>query len=188
MGALWSVLGARSTLRDRTPDQTAPGVKSSLLSRNYNVRQNPIHQQFWKLIRDRFEVHGVVTTNYEIMAEQGLHENYGEHRSKPMSYRGGLPFNLKVRGMLDVTKSRAEEISLGKDVALGKMHGSINWAFEPCGADKAVVLKIHDDVRAAVRLSRRFGLDPTTAPVQPQFSAQAQAKNGFRSRSRLLGW
>ena len=137
--------------------------------------RDPVHRKFWDFLRGKFKVHGVVTTNYDIMAEQGLHQSYSESRSKPIFYYGGLPFDLKVRKMLDVTKRKVEEVSLGKDVVLCKMHGSINWAFEPCGADKAEVLKIHDDVRAAVRSSPRFGRVAMIPPLpekrmDPHFS------------------
>ncbi|MBV8858475.1 MAG: hypothetical protein JOZ02_16195 [Acidobacteria bacterium] len=112
---------------------------------------NEVHKDFWEKIRGAFTLKYVVSMNYDILAEQGLKCQYSKERVAPICYYGGFQWQQVVKKMTDVTKHRYENVELGHEVALFKMHGSINWAFEPHG------FKIHDDVRAAFRVDQKLG-------------------------------
>lgn len=128
---------------------------------------NVTHRQFWTFVRTRFHLHAVVTMNYDILAEQGLKENYSKHRTAPLCFYGGFPYHQFVRKMTNAAKKEYEDVRLGHEVALFKMHGSINWAEEPHG------FKIHDDVRAVFRETREHGyaavVPPMPEKVQPDW-------------------
>ena len=123
--------------------------------------ENQDHRDFWATIRGKFSLKYVVTMNYDILAEQGLKDHYGKERTPPICYYGGFPWQQVVKKMTDVTKGKYENVELGHEVILFKMHGSINWAFEPHG------FKIHDDVRAAFRVDPKLG-KVAIIPPQPE--------------------
>jgi hypothetical protein len=52
-------------------------------------------------------------------------------------------------------------VQLGHDVPIYKLHGSMNWAWEP----HTLTLKIHDDVRAAFRAGNH-GIPAIIPPVE----------------------
>ena len=97
--------------------------------------------------------------NYDLLAEQGLRDEYTEERLAPICYYGGWPYVQYVRVMKDLAPPRWEEVRLGEEIILHKMHGSLNWAREPHG------LKIHDDVRAAFRVDASKGQILVVPPI-----------------------
>jgi hypothetical protein len=129
---------------------------------------NEVHRIFWPFILKKFDIKNIVTTNYDILIEQGLKKEYNDHREPPLCYYGGYPYLQKVRKLLDVTKRKSEEVELGHKICLFKLHGSLNWVEEPHG------YKIHDDVRAVFRKSRKLGrprfIPPLTEKEQPKWA------------------
>jgi len=120
------------------------------------------HRLFWQaLIRD-FQLEAVVTTNYDILVEQGLREKYSSHRNKPLFHYGGFPYTQYVRKMTNVVTGEFEEIKLDGPIALFKMHGSLNWSYE-WSPDR---MKMHDDVRAAFRADREVGVPEVVPPLE----------------------
>jgi len=147
-GATWedALDFAMARLVNLPPGKNAPyyhGITTSV--------QDETHRHFWPFIRERFEIKSVVTMNYDILAEQGLKKSYSKHRQAPLCFYGGFPYTQTVRMMKDVVTRKHEKVPLGHEVAIYKMHGSINWANEPHS------FKIHDDVRAAFRSTREPG-------------------------------
>ena len=67
----------------------------------------------------------------------------------PVFYYGGHPYNQHVQKMIRLSGAgpRSVAVPLGHQVPIYKLHGSINWAWEP----HSETLKVHDDVRAAFR-------------------------------------
>jgi hypothetical protein len=120
-----------------------------------------VHRQFWGLLRRDFDLKAVVTMNYDILAEQGLHETYSSHRTKPLFHYGGFPYTQYIRQMTDVTTKNAKDIKLDGPIALFKMHGSLNWSYE-WSPDR---MKMHDDVRAVFRSKRAVGVPQVVPPV-----------------------
>jgi hypothetical protein len=125
---------------------------------------NLVHREFWAGLRRCSNLKHVVTMNYDILAEQGLKEHYSDHRTAPVCHYGGFPAHQFVRKMLDVRKpniagQRYEDVELGSEITIYKMHGSINWCDEPHG------FKIHDDVRGVFRAGSKHGQLAIVPPI-----------------------
>jgi hypothetical protein len=114
------------------------------------------HREFWYKIRNKFEINAIITTNFDIIIEQGLRNVYSDtsnERHAPLCKYGGFPssFEQKIKIITNVATGNKpatfrEEIMEG--IELYKLHGSLNWVEEPHA------LKIHDDVRAVFRKKR----------------------------------
>jgi hypothetical protein len=107
------------------------------------------HREFWTVARQRCDLRYVVTTNYDILVEQGLKERYSEHRTAPLCHYGGFPARQIVKTWRNPALGDYDETALGQEISIYKLHGSLNWAHEPHD------FKIHDDVRAVFRRSVR---------------------------------
>lgn len=141
--------------------------------------ESKVHREFWEIIRNLFQLKNVVTMNYDLLAEQGLRKEYTEKRHPPICYYGGWPYVQYVRVMKDLAPPHWEEVRLGEEVILHKMHGSLNWAREPHG------LKIHDDVRAAFRVDASKGQIIVVPPV-PEKSMPLELYNVWQSAEQHL--
>lgn len=119
------------------------------------------HRQFWERIERDFEEPCIVTLNYDIMVEQALHDIASKHRTAPRCYYGGFQYVQVVRKMTDVTKRSYELVQLGNEFPLYKLHGSLNWAWEP----HSPTLKIHQDVRAVFRSDDKFAVPAIIPPI-----------------------
>lgn len=113
------------------------------------------HRTFWqRFLKDKYNVRDVITTNYDILPEQGLRREYSPKRSLPLFHYGGFPKYQVVRAIVNVTAktnewgekhSQSKVVLLQQRIRLYKLHGSLNWVYEP---DDFV---IHEDVRGAFR-------------------------------------
>jgi hypothetical protein len=127
-----------------------------------------LHRQFWDALlgngRSSDQTLAVVTLNYDILPERALHRKDPAGGTLPLFYYGGFQYVQVVRKMVNVTAPPGEKhaiVLLGNDVPIYKLHGSINWAWEP----HTLELKIHDDVRAAYRSGDR-GVPAIIPPVE----------------------
>ncbi len=139
--ALQFALRRLSQARDANKHQYYYGVS--------RPEAHPVHQEFWDRMERTFELLGVVTTNYDILAERALHEHVAG-QSKPRFYYGGFQYHQIVKKMVDVSargSAKSIDFPLGTTIPIYKLHGSLNWAWEP----HSQTLKIHDDVRAIFR-------------------------------------
>jgi hypothetical protein len=105
------------------------------------------HRVFWQALRRDFQLEAVVTMNFDILAEQGLREEYSRHRNKPLFHYGGFPYT---------------QHTLDGPIALFMMHGSLNWSYE-WSPDR---MKMHDDVRAVFRANREIGVPEVVPPLE----------------------
>jgi hypothetical protein len=121
--------------------------------------ESVIHRRFWTEIRNCFNLKSVVSMNYDILAEQGLKLSYCEKRTPPLCHYGGFPARQFVKKLLDVRTRAYEDVQLGSEIAMFKMHGSINWCDEPHG------FKIHDDVRGVFRTGSKYGTMAIVPPI-----------------------
>lgn len=145
-------------------------------------RCSSVHRRFWDRVENHFGVRIVVSLNYDILVEQALHSEDTGHRAAPRCYYGGFQHVQAVRKMTDVTKKKFELVQLGTDIALYKLHGSVNWAWEP----HALTLKIHDDVRAVFRKDDRFGTPAIIPPIPEKEMPQAFSQIWDEARRSLL--
>lgn len=122
---------------------------------------HPIHDKFWKKIESIFPTKVLVSMNYDIFPEQSLHSNTGPHRTAPRCYYGGFQYIQVIKKMTNVIKREYELLELGHDFVLYKLHGSLNWAWEP----HSPTMKIHDDVRAVFRCGVDYGTPAIIPPI-----------------------
>ncbi len=124
--------------------------------------KSPVHRCFWQFMLSCYDIESVVTMNYDILAEQGLRHEYHERfRRVPLCYYGGPDRPQIVKRMRDPARGKYVPMELTGDIALCKMHGSVNWAFE---GDSFV---LHEDVRAACRVEPKAG-SPAIIPPMPE--------------------
>lgn len=155
-----------------------------------------VHRRFWQhFLSPKFGIRHVLTTNYDILAEQGMRHSYSKERTAPICHYGGLPWGQHVRKLVDITErrrtpsglweSKAEVVMLGHEVCLYKLHGSLNWAREPHGR------KVHDDLRAAFRVDPRKGqmliVPPIPEKKRPDWLASVW-EDGERALSQSGEW
>jgi len=152
------------------PKNPGPGAYYYGISRPNDVV--PDHVDFWARLRESTQDLGVVTFNYDILAEHGL-QDYVNGKWSPAFYYGGFMYNQHVQKMVNVTGNVRKSVSvpLGHEVPIYKLHGSINWAWE----SHSDTLKIHDDVRAAFR-REGSGRPAIVPPIEekeltPEFAA-----------------
>jgi NAD-dependent SIR2 family protein deacetylase len=142
-GADWNsavrfMLGRLALISDADKAPYLHGITLSVAS--------DVHRRFWSQLRASYQIRAVVTTNYDILIEQGLRSEYTRHRISPACFYAGLRCPQIVERPTDVARHKKELHKLDDTgTALCKLHGSINWAFDHGE------FKLHEDVRAAFR-------------------------------------
>jgi hypothetical protein len=126
---------------DRGPYQTRYAGR---ITRPVNV---PQHNAFWDVLLSRFHISGVVTTNYDLLAERGLRHQPMRRPERPGFYYGGLSRPQVLKGTaLPFSVAKAErEVELVGAIPLYKLHGSLNWGLQ------RGVLSLYQDSRPAFR-------------------------------------
>lgn len=102
-----------------------------------------IHENFWSAIFQHAQDVGVITTNYDILAERGL-----RHEPRPRVPRPGFNYGFGaeyLKGGGYPSYSHLQRISARGSVPLLKLHGSVSWSFE-----NGTLTKYHD-CRPAIR-------------------------------------
>lgn len=130
--------------------------------------ESVVHREFWDKLRNKYHLKKIITTNYDILIEQALKDTYSKERKAPICFYGGYPYSQHIRKMTNVVKGEHEKLELGHEIELLKLHGSLNWVDEPHG------YKMHDDVRAVFRQSRKLGkpriIPPLEEKEQPEWA------------------
>ena len=138
------------------------GISTSVIS--------DIHRNFWLNVRSKFNISKIITTNFDILIEQGLRDEYSDssnNRVSPLCRYGGFPYSFeqRIRIMKNLTAREDSERFrydiLGRgNIELFKLHGSVNWVEEEHG------FKIHDDVRAVFRTKDNKGALRIIPPLE----------------------
>jgi SIR2-like domain len=124
---------------------------------------HPHHLSFWERLEKEFNLKYIVTMNYDILVEQSLHTDKSVHRTMPRWRYGGFQHVQVVRKITDIRgKGKFELMPLGDEFVIYKLHGSVNWAWEPHSPS----LKIHHDVRPVYRVQE--DLIPAIVPPIPE--------------------
>lgn len=132
------------------------GLKAASRPYYYGISRfhvGAVHQAFWEKLETSFRINVVVSMNYDILVERALHSRGGDRTAPrfraPRFRYGGFPYRQSVKKWNDISdgKTGYADVVLGNEFSIYKMHGSLNWAFEPHSQD----MKIHDDVRAVFR-------------------------------------
>lgn len=106
------------------------------------------HDTFVEQVLSSYRLLGVVTTNYDILAERALRHRPTGRPARPGFYYGGLPRPQFARGLAEpfTVHRRNTEVELVGEVPLFKLHGSLNWARGNDGS-----IEIFQDLRLAFR-------------------------------------
>jgi hypothetical protein len=113
----------------------------------------PIHETFWSTIFANTEDVGVVTTNYDILAERGLRLEPRRRAHRPGFHYGDGPERLEGGGY--PSYAHIHQVRVSGTVPLYKLHGSISWE-----ARGGVLHRFHD-CRPAIK-----GAAAILAPVR----------------------
>jgi hypothetical protein len=126
---------------------------ASMITRSY---RDQTHRAFWDVVLHRFNVSGVVTTNYDVLIERSL-------RHRPMKYRpgfhyGGFPVPLEAIGWVNPYRPSwdRERTVIRGHIPLFKLHGSVNW-FVEYGH-----IEVYSDTRPSFRLKKVCSIVPPT--------------------------
>jgi hypothetical protein len=144
----------------------APIGKSKVAPYYYSIARYQcakVHRAFWDRMEQEWNARVIVSLNYDILAERALHDTSATGATKLLFRYGGMPYNMKARKMTDVYQEEATEVPFGDHYVLYKLHGSISWAWEK----HSTAMKVHGDVRAVFRTSRRVG-EPAIIPPIPE--------------------
>ncbi len=102
--------------------------------------------QFWDIVCGA-DLRGVVTTNYDLLAERGLRHRALKRRRRPGFHYGGFSKPQRLKGLAQpwTVLDQQRIIVLDTGVPLYKLHGSLNWSHE--GGE----LLMYQDMRPAFR-------------------------------------
>lgn len=159
-GTSWEDAIGFGLRRLTTVKDAHPGAYYFGISRYDPKTVNPVHKNFWSFT-EAFDAKSIITLNYDLLVEQALHSVTVDGDSKPRFAYGGFPYRQAVRKMTNVTTKAYEDIFLGSEYLIYKLHGSLNWAQERHSAN----MKVHDDVRAVFRTTDSVGIPAIVPPI-----------------------
>ena len=122
------------------------------------------HENFWLDLLQRVELSGVITTNYDLLAERSLRHRAMKRPPLPGFYYAGLPKPQTTLGQSQpwTVQDRRDRTTLTGTIPLAKLHGSLNWAIED---GKPII--IYQDTRAAFRRGGTATIVPPIPEKQP---------------------
>jgi hypothetical protein len=92
---------------------------------------SPLHHQFLNRILAEYDLIGVVTTNYDLLAERTLRHRVMLRPGRPGCFYAGVTGrHLQGASTFSV---RHKWVDLSGRVPLCKLHGSLNWVLSPVG-------------------------------------------------------
>ncbi len=143
-----------------TRSRTSLRYGQRVINRTY-CRQ---HESFWIDLLQRVELSGVITTNYDLLAERSLRHRSVKRPPLPGFYYAGLPKPQVALGQSQpwTVQDRQDRVPLTGTIPLAKLHGSLNWAIED-----GECVAIYQDVRAAFRHGGTAAIVPPIPEKQP---------------------
>ncbi len=122
------------------------------------------HESFWLDLLQRVELSGVITTNYDLLAERSLRHRPMKRPPLPGCYYAGLPKPQIALGQSQpwTVRDRQDRTPLTGTIPLAKLHGSLNWAVE----DGESII-IYQDTRAAFRRGGTAMIVPPVPEKEP---------------------
>lgn len=108
--------------------------------------QSPALVQFWDVACSA-DLRGVVTTNYDLLAERGLRHRALTRRLRPGFHYGGFSTPQRLKGLAQpwTVLDQQRIVVLDSGVPVYKLHGSLNWSTE------GGRLVMYQDMRPAFR-------------------------------------
>jgi hypothetical protein len=122
------------------------------------------HESFWLDLLQRVELSGVVTTNYDLLAERSLRHRPMKRPLLPGFFYAGLPKPQIALGQSQpwMARDRQDRMELTGTIPLAKLHGSLNWAIKDGGS-----IIIYQDTRAAFRRGGTAAIVPPIPEKKP---------------------
>lgn len=130
------------------------------ISRHVPDSVHPSHKKFWQFV-ESLNAKNILTLNYDLLVEQALHRIGHDGKFRPRFSYGGFPFRQVVKKMKNVSTRSYEDVLLGSEYLVYKLHGSLNWAQEHHSSN----MKVHDDVRAVFRTTDNVGVPAIVPPI-----------------------
>ena len=87
------------------------------------------HIEFWRALRTRFDVRGVITTNYDLTAERAMRDRRAAGAAAFAYHYAAFDGNVRPVNS-PYLRDRSRSTTPGGPVALAKLHGSLNWSAE----------------------------------------------------------
>ena len=146
----------------RKVDRAATSAR--YLGRITSPVRNDIHDEFWRRVLESTKLRGVVTTNYDILAERGLRHRPMQRPPRPGVHYGGFPRPQVLKGQASpfTTTLDLRQVELAGSVPVFKLHGSLNWGHS------ASQIVMYQDLRPAFRRGGDAAiLPPTAAKITP---------------------
>lgn len=161
---LWSaavrrVAAALATPMPQDMRATSPRYLGNI-TRSYDC---PPHRGFWDVLLERTDLHGVITTNYDLLPERSLrHRRITRGSSRPGCYYGGFPLPQGLARPEDPYrwKEKDNPLALECGIPVSKLHGSLNWSIEDGR------LAMYADNRPAFRLKNTCAIVPPVPEKQ----------------------
>lgn len=160
----WVAQLIAATLATPTPPDDRRAVDPRCAPRVISPVKSPVHQEFWHTVFRRFDVLGVITTNYDLLIERGMRHRPMVRPPTPGFFYGGLHRPQVLEGVampFSVQLRQLKPVELTGSIPLFKLHGSLNWCWE----DGRMIT--YQDVRAAFRLSRTCAIVPPVPEKSP---------------------
>lgn len=119
------------------------------------VRSN-VHRQFWLHAFGSYDLHAVVTTNYDVLIERGMRHRPFVTKPHRGFYYGGFPRPQQLKGHAQpwTVKDPQRLVEPSGEVPLYKLHGSLSWSFE------SGRLVMYQDCRPAFRSKHTAAIVP----------------------------
>lgn len=128
----WAVELVGATLASPIYEDT-PAVRNARYAGRITIPVPvPSHHAFWNTVLSLFDIRGVVTTNYDILAERGLRHRPIISSGRPGFFYGGIPFPQQLKGLAQPFSVMKPEriVELSDGIPVFKLHGSLNWSYE----------------------------------------------------------
>lgn len=121
------------------------------------------HLSLW--VTSLANVIGVVTTNYDITAEQTMRHRHMSRPRSPGFYYGGLMRpQVATAGARPFARGMPKDVEISGSVPLFKLHGSLNWALRPNSAMLDPSIDPSVDLFGDLRPAFRSGGDSAIVP------------------------
>ena len=142
----WAVELVASTLASPRGNDVLPVLNIRYSGRLTREVQTEALVAFWDVLC-REDLRGVLTTNYDLLAERGLRHRPMKSRRRPGFYYGGFPQPQQLKGLAQpwTVGDPQRIIVLDSGLPLYKLHGSLNWSKE------RGELLMYQDMRPAFR-------------------------------------
>jgi hypothetical protein len=175
----WLVEYVAAVLANPVPAETLANRNVRYSQRLTNRTYCATHLAFVRQILSEYDLTGVVTTNYDLLAERALRHRPMLRPPSPGFHYGGLPQPQIAVGLAQpfTVTARDREVEISGAIPLYKLHGSLNWYKDPGG------VTLYQDLRLAFK---KGGVAEIIPPL-PEKEAPSWLRPIWESAESRLG-